>query len=494
VLNTQVEHLENHTARLTVEVEQPRVEKAMQDAARRIAKQVNIPGFRKGKAPYTVVLQRFGPQAVLEEAIDDLGNDAYRQALEETKIEPYSQGSLENIESEPALKLVFIVPKKPEVTLSSYREIRQEYVAPTVEDKDVDHAIDDMLEQRAVIEKAERPAQMEDLIKGEIHATMTYPKPKEEAKAEEVKAEGEETKPAEASAEEKPAEEPEMITETVVDDHEASILVTENKERDYLPGLGVLLVGLSAGETKEVDLAIPEDFEDETIKGKTLHITVEAQEVQSRTLPVLNDEFAKTATNNEIETLLDLRVDVRKRLQENALKQAEKQYSDKIFDQVVNESEVKYPEAMVEDFITDLVKEMDDYLRENNLTLTRYKQIMGKNDQEIREMNRPKAVSRVRSSLVFSELVAAEHLHVDQDDVMKRIDELSTQFGDQAAAFRTMFQRPDSQNRIAMDIVSQKLTERLSAIGQGTAPSIEEVIAHAHPEAAHQHEGEAHAE
>jgi len=135
---------------------------------------------------------------------------------------------------------------------------------------------------------------------------------------------------------------------------------------------------------------------------------------------------------------------------------------------------------MVEEFIDQLIKEMDEYLRENNLTLTRYKQISGQSDQDLRNMNRDKAVARVKSSLVFSELVGIEHIHVMQEDVFKRIQELSTQFGDQATAFQSMFNRPESQNRIAMDLVSQKLTARLSEIGQGKAPSLEAVAAHVH--------------
>ena len=98
-MSTQIEHLDNHTARLTVDVAPERVDKAMHDAARRIAREVNIPGFRKGKAPYNIVLQRFGEKAVLSEAIELMGNEVFREALDEAKIEPYAPGNLENIET-----------------------------------------------------------------------------------------------------------------------------------------------------------------------------------------------------------------------------------------------------------------------------------------------------------------------------------------------------------------------------------------------------------
>src|SRR5262249_41782058 len=152
--------------------------------------------------------------------------------------------------------------------------------------------------------------------------------------------------------------------------------------------------------------------------------------------------------DNKFETLLEFRIDVRKRLQEATQKQAEKQYSDKLFDQIIQQATIKYPPAMVEEFTDDLVKEMDSYLRENNMTLERFKQIGNKTDKDMREMNQPQAISRIKSSLVFAELVNHEQITIKPEDIEKRIDELSAQFGDQAAAFRTMFQRPETQNSI----------------------------------------------
>lgn len=115
----QIEHLENHTARLTVDVPEERFAAAMQRAAKRLAAKVNIPGFRKGKAPFAVVVNYVGQQAVMDEALEDLGNEIYRESLQAANLQPYTTGSLEDVKTEPSLQLIFSVPKAPEVDLAT---------------------------------------------------------------------------------------------------------------------------------------------------------------------------------------------------------------------------------------------------------------------------------------------------------------------------------------------------------------------------------------
>ncbi len=167
-MNIQTEHLEeDHLARLTVEVEPAQVQKAFESAARRLSAKANIPGFRKGKAPYSVVVRYFGTQGLLEESIESIADTAYKQALDETKISAYEAGSLDDIkldeaegEQTPKLKLVFTVPKQPDVILNDYRDLRLDYEAPQVTDAEVERAILNVRENRATIEPSVYPVQM----------------------------------------------------------------------------------------------------------------------------------------------------------------------------------------------------------------------------------------------------------------------------------------------------------------------------------------------
>ena len=136
----RTERLENHKAQFTVEIEQEQLEVAKKKAARRLSHQVNIRGFRKGKAPYRIIANFLGEAAIIEEAVELLGNDIYKSALDDSEVNPYGPGALEDFSLDPKPTFVFTVPLQPEVELGDYRSIRKEYEEPEVEDEQVDEA------------------------------------------------------------------------------------------------------------------------------------------------------------------------------------------------------------------------------------------------------------------------------------------------------------------------------------------------------------------
>jgi trigger factor len=156
-LNIQTERLADHTARVMVELETERLDQAKQKAAQRISKQVNVPGFRKGKAPYRILVNFVGEQAILDDAVELLSNDIYKEVLAESKLDPYGPGALENFKADPTPTLTFVVPLQPEVNLGDYRSIRIDYEKPTVEDETVNNAMKSLQEQQAVVEESHQP-------------------------------------------------------------------------------------------------------------------------------------------------------------------------------------------------------------------------------------------------------------------------------------------------------------------------------------------------
>ena len=175
-MNVQVEHQENHTVRLIVDVEPERMQKAMQSAAKRVGNKVNIPGFRRGKAPYNVIVRYVGPAALIEEAIDDIGDSIYKQALDETKIEPYAMAQLEEVKTDSGFQLVFMVPKQPEVELGAYRdEIRLPFEPSPITDEAVDRFMRLTQDRNAVIELVERAVQSGDQVKLHVTGIVTMP-------------------------------------------------------------------------------------------------------------------------------------------------------------------------------------------------------------------------------------------------------------------------------------------------------------------------------
>lgn len=450
-MSTQIEHLENHTARLTVEVTPDRVDKAMHEAVRRIARQVNIPGFRKGKAPYNIVMQRVGKEYVLGEALETLGNEVFKEALNETKLEPYAPGELQNVETEPTMKLTFVVPKQPEVDLQNYRDIRIPFEEPQVEDEVVNKTMKALQDRRALVEPAVRPAQMSDQVKVHVRGERVHP-------ADEL---------PEGEAEHSEGHTDEFINE------EITVLLTEDEDEDsVIPGFSANLIGLSAGEKKSFSLSFPEGYKDEALARHTFNFDVEMKEVQSRTLPAMNDEFAKQVTDNEIDNLLDLRIRVRRDLQDAAKREAESQYAEEVLDKVVEQANIKYPEDMIDEYVDDILNSMDRNLRERGLSLADYKRIENKSDDDLRAEFRDTAVQRLQRALVLGSIVSDEQLDVSDADVETQIDRMSQQFGEQAQTFRKMLARAENKRNIAADLVTNRAFRRLIEIARGENPSI----------------------
>ncbi|MBX3062487.1 MAG: trigger factor [Anaerolineae bacterium] len=462
---TQVEHLENHTARLTVDVPKDRFEKAMQSAAKRISGQLNIPGFRRGKAPYPVVLRYVGPQALVEEAMDKLSQDVYRDALTESKIEPYAPGEVEAVETDPEVVIKFLVAKQPEVELGSYRDVRVPYEIPEVTDEEVNKTIEQMRESRAVVETVERPAQLGDQVKFHVYGDAFIPQDKEATEA----AEGDAEKPAEAEA--SAAEEQPLMVEEFIDEDMDDTL-DEDAEKDLVPGFSANIVGMKAGDEKTFRISLPADFRETRYAGHDVEFKVKVEEVRSRTLPELNDDFAKKSFNGETDNLLDFRIRVRKDLQEAAKRRYDNEYVDKVMGQMVEGAKLKYPEAMIDASIHEMIDSLDRNLRNSGLSLDYYMQVQKKTHEDLHEDYHDTAIQRIERSLLLGDIARAENITIDRDTIMARIDEMAESFGDQKDQFKKVLMSPENQQGIALDLLTDAAQKRIIAIGKGEAPEL----------------------
>jgi trigger factor len=429
-IETQPE--ENRTLTLTVEVEDERVQPALRAAARRISKDYRIPGFRPGKAPYEVVLRHYGETALYQAALEDLSQKVYKDVLEQEKIEPIGPGEMDVVELKP-MKLKFVVPLRPEVELGDYGSLRVEYAPPTVEDEAVEHELEHLREHQAVLEPVERPAQMGDVVTLDAKAFIN---------------------------------EGENPSDFLLADQDVA-LVLEEKADWPVPGFAAQAVGVSAGEERKFDLAFPEDYANESLRGKVAHFEVKAKEVKSRSLPEWNDELAKSL--GDYETLDALRAGVRGDLEQAARRGVDRDYSQKVVNQLVEQSNVKFPPTLLEAELDDYVKDYDRRLREQKLTLEDYLKIEKKTQEEFREEVRPQAEARLKRSLVIGKIVAREQISVGPGAVDERINNLSTPWGERAAEMRKLLSSQESREMLALDLLTDKAVERLAAIAKGEA-------------------------
>jgi trigger factor len=309
-LKIERQDLENRQVELQIEVAPDQLQSAMHAAARRLSRGTKIPGFRPGKAPYEVIVGKFGEEVIFEEALERLGQEIYRDALEEAEIEPYAPGSLEEVIREDPLKLRYTVPLAPDVDLGEYREIRIPFEEAEVTDEAYEDAIEEIRQRQALIEPVERPAEETDLVIIDLSGELLDPDDEEDAQ--------------------------------LIDMKDISVLV--DPETDVpTPGVMEHLLGLAAGDENSYEYTFPDDHPNEDLRKRAAKFHIKCLEVKSRFIPEWSDDLAQNL--GEFESLLDLRVKLRENLQTQAEMEAETQYRDEIMQKIVEGASVEYPRS-----------------------------------------------------------------------------------------------------------------------------------------------------
>lgn len=471
-MNIQTERLDNHTARFTVTVEVARLEQAKQTAARKLSQRVNIPGFRKGKAPYRIIQQYLGDAAILEDALELLSNDLYKRALEESGIEPYGPGALEDFKIEPEPALTFVVPLQPTVDLGDYRSTRMEFSVPAVEDVQVDRAMRRLLEDYALVEESHQPVAPGNRVTMELYAKTIE--------------EGGEDESTEVS----PAEHAEEHDHEQGDDHDhdhglggkefihehQAVFSFDPEAEEPAPGFREALIGAAVDEERVFELTYPDDEKEyEELAGKRAQFKAVIRKIEVVTLPVMNDEFAARVTEKEEKqlTLLELRVRMRENLQQAIERNEKSRFATEVLDQLVERATIAYPEEMIDDQSESYLERLDRDFRRQGLTLEDYMKIANKDRDALKQEYHDIAVRTVKRALVLREMRRVESVTVSDEMVDEELNRMLSQFGEQHAAMRPYFDTPDMRSNIREDLLQQGVMDRIVAIARGEAPPLE---------------------
>jgi len=434
-LKIERQDLENRQTELQIEVASDQLQTAMQAASRRLSRGTKIPGFRPGKAPYEVIVGKFGEDVIFEEALERLGQEIYRDALEEEKIEPYAPGSLEEVIREDPLKLRYIVPLAPEVDLGAYREIRIPFEDAEVTDEAFEEAIEEIRQRQALIEPVDRPAEESDLVIIDLSGELLDPEDEEDAQ--------------------------------LLDMKDISVLVDPDTDVPT-PGVMEHLLGLAAGDEKSYEYTFPDDNPNEDLRKRAAKFQIKCLEVKSRFIPEWSDEMAQNL--GEFESLLDLRVKLRENLQKQAEMEAENQYRDEIMQKIVEGASVEYPPVVLQEETENLLQDLRMRLGNQNLALEDYLKIEGKTEENLREELEPEAIERIKRGLVLGKIVEVEELKVEDDEIDAEIKRLVEPLGAEAdKRLLEAFESPAGRHRIAMDVLTDKAIRRIIAIAKGEA-------------------------
>ena len=306
------EERENRELLLTIEVDKARVDQELRKAARKVASNYRIPGFRQGKAPYHVIAQQVGLPALYNEFLEKLGDEVYRSALEQEGLEPYARGSLEDVTFDP-LTYKLVMPMDPAVDLGNYRELRLEETVPEVDEDEVEAQLEQYRNQHADWVAVERPSQYGDRMNIDIHSVI----------AQENEGDTEDS------------------GEIVVFDEADWEVTPDEKDPMDPPGLDETLLGLAPGDDKEFDLSWPEESQS-IHAGKSAHFKVHVNSIEANEKPALDNEFAQLI-GPDFETIEDLRNNIRDSIRTQIEAQAQNEYLEKVLATMVEQSKLNYP-------------------------------------------------------------------------------------------------------------------------------------------------------
>ncbi|MEE8443174.1 MAG: trigger factor [Dehalococcoidia bacterium] len=423
------EDLPQREVQLNIEVEEEDLEPYMEQAYRKRVQRVNIPGFRKGKAPRAIMERFIGREALQEDAVDLLVPKMVEQAVTKEEIEQGGVPSVEVVQEKPEDPLVLkaTVPLMPEVTLDAYRDIRVQKEAVEVDEEQVVKILEQLRWDVAPWEPVERAVALKDQVTMDLRAEVGG---REVAKQKGVEY---------FAAEDNP---------------------------NPVPGFVGKLVGIEPGEAKEFTILVPGDHEDRTLAGQECKFNVTVQQVREKLLGELNDEFAKGVGEgyDSLDALRDnIRDDIRNR-QEMVVRRKHEQ---SIVEELVTRTSIEMSPLLVEHEIEHLLADEQSALKRQQVGMEQYLQMVGKSEEEHREEVRTAALTGLTRVHAIRKVGELEGLTATSEEVDEEIKTMLEQAGPQAAALKRNLDSPNGRDSMMQTILSRKIIDRLVVIANG---------------------------
>lgn len=419
-MSVQVENLEKNMAKLTIEVSAEEFEQAVQKAYVKQRNKINLPGFRKGKAPRKMIEKMYGAGIFYEDAANSIIPTAYEDAAKESGLEIVSQPEISVTQIEEGKSFVFTaeVAVKPEVTLGEYKGIEVGKVITEVTDEDMQAELDKVREQQSrVVSVEDKAAENGDIV---------------------------------------------VIDFEGFQDGEA---FEGGKGEDYPLTLGShsfidtfedQLIGKKAGEETEVNVTFPEDYQEASLAGKPAMFKVKVKEVKVKELPELDDDFAQDIS--EFETLEEYKEDLKKQLLEKREKAAKDAKEDAVIEKIVENAQMEIPEAMVKTQMNQMANDFAQRIQSQGISMAQYYQFTGLDNEKFSEQIRPQALKRIQTRLVLEAIAKAENIEVTEDELNKEIENMAAAYQMEVDKVKGML-NDEYKESMKLDIAVQKAVD-----------------------------------
>ncbi len=419
-MSVQVENLEKNMAKLTIEVSAEELEKALNAAYQKEKNKISIPGFRKGKVPRAMIEKMYGPAVFYEDAANTLMQENYPAAVEESGVDIVSRPTVDVVQIEKGKPFIFTaeVAVRPEVTLGKYMGVTVTKIDTSVSDEEVEESLEKERNNNArTITVTDRAVESGDT------AVIDF-----EGFVDGVAFEG-------GKGENHPLE---IGSHTFIDTFEDQ------------------LIGKNTGDEVEVNVTFPEQYQAADLAGKPAVFKVKINEIKTKELPELDDEFAQDVS--EFDTLAEYKEDLKKRLVEQKENEAKRTKEDEAIQKIIDKSKMDIPDAMIDTQCDTMIEEFAQRIAQSGLSMDQYLQFSGMTVDKLREQVRPEATTRIQSSLVLEQIAKDENIEITDEDIDAEIEKMAKAYGMEADKLKEYMGESEKKS-MKNDLAIQKAVE-----------------------------------
>lgn len=420
-MKTTAERIEKNKVVLEIEVPQDEVAKALDKAYHKLAGKVNIPGFRKGKAPRKVIEMRLGKEALLDEAFEIIAPAAYSKALEEQKVEPVTRPQIEVVSLTEDQPLVFkaTVITKPEVKLGEYKGLKIEKKVEPVNDEKIAEELENLRNRHAKMVVAEDAA-----IENGDFAIIDF--------------EG-------------------FVDGVAFEGGAGKSYPLQIGSGSFIPGFEEQLIGAKSGEERDVKVTFPEEYHAADLAGKEAVFKVKVNDVKRKELPTLDDDFAKDVS--EFATVEELKADIKNKLEKTAEEKADREFRNEAIKQVVETAELEIPDVMVESRIDNMINDLAINIENRGMKLDQYLAYAKMDMNGLRESYREAALVNVKTDLVLEEIVKAEKIEASAEDITAEVAAMAQAYAAPVEEVEKIIRKQGHLNALVESVLRKKAAQ-----------------------------------
>ena len=421
-MKVSVEKLPSSEAVLDIEISWDEMEKASDKAYRKLVQKVDIQGFRRGKAPRSLLERRLGREYIYQEGLDDLISDTYRDTLKEHEITPITQPKLDAPEIELGQPYHFslTVPIITPVTLGDYHSLHFEREEVSVTSEEVDKELDSLRNRQAEWSEVQRPADFGDRVTVDLKLTS-----------------GEQN----------------------ISDLKDNPFELTQERHGLFTGMDEEVVGMQVGETKSFATTIPEDYSNTKLAGKQADYSVTLHKIEERRLPELDDAFAAQASDNQYQTVEDLSKGISDNILENKKRRVRDELRDQVINAVIEQSQFTIHPLLIEAEVEEMEHRLTHSLEHQHMSMDQYLMAIRKNRQEFHDELHPTAESNVKRTLVLDEIAKQENIGIEASE-LEQIFRIYAQAGQEL---------PQTEEQVRALAVSYRQEKTLSILVDLTA-------------------------